>query len=417
MITAKERSRLNLFLNLCLDYAASFIEVGGSTSRLERKISELGSVYNLDVQIFSTPSAVILSLQDTDGESITSMRRVQEDQINLSKLKDLNTLINQAIEKEISAKEAKRLLDEINDSKPIYPISVLYLSAFLVGFFSSFSKFGNFKYASFAGAFSLFITGVISPFFHKFNFTRIYIIFFSLTLTTIGIGLLSHFYNFPIEQVLIGAVILLLPGFRITNAVSELAEHNFTSGTVKMAKAIIILIALGASSVIAQEILELMLGSELSMNISEGAKLPFIKQLISIFILITCFSITCYIPVRSIAIAAFAGISGWSAFYFLSLSSGVYISSFIASFIIGFISLSFSRFFKVPSQIYSVPGIISLVPGLFAFILLYRSSSKFAESNSSTPALVSLLVASLVFGLISARVPFQIHQNSEPVDD
>lgn len=409
-------SALKTFITLCLDYSTSFLEVGGSTSRLERKIVELGNVYNLNIDIFSTPSAVIISIHDND-DSITSMRRLTEDKIDLSKLKDLNNLINKAINKKISVKKARAELTKINNSKPHYPKVVLYMSAFLVGFFSSYAKFGNFKFASLAGGFSLLITSVIFPFFHKYNFTRIYIIFFSLTVVTIGIGLLSHYFGYPVEQVLIGAVILLLPGFRITNAVSELAEHNFTSGTVKMAKAIIILIALGASSVIAQEVLELSLHKSVSMNISEDVSVSFVEQFFSIMILITCFSITCFIPKKSIIIAVIAGMTGWLSFVYINQFSGVYFSSFVASFIIGFLSLSFARYLKVPSQIFSVPGIIALVPGLFAFIIVYRSSSKFNESTDSTSVLVSLLVASLVFGLITARVPFQIYQNSGPVDD
>lgn len=409
----------NNFISFCLKYSQDYLELGGPTSRLERKIIELGAVYDLPVEIFSTASVVLLSIPDSkQALSKTAMKRLTEDQINLNQLRALNTLMNQMIAKEVSFIEGEDSIDEIKRNRDIYPISLRTVSSFLVGFFSSYSQYGNLTWSVLAGGFTLLVTSVFLPLFLKFNFTRIYFSFFSLTATIMLSALIGMYLGISPEPILIGALIPLLPGLRLTNSVSELADHNFVSGTVKLAKSILMLVALGTSFVISQEILESMVGQEIVFTLDSNAQaVPYILEILSTAGMIVCFAITFYVPPRAIFLSLVAGMTGWLSITMLNQYFGIYLSAFLSTAVVGFISLSFSRIFKVPSQVYSVPGIISLVPGLFSLTVVYRASSKFQETHASTTVFVSLLVSSLVFGLVTARIPFQAGQNSGPADD
>lgn len=52
---------------------------------------------------------------------------------------------------------------------------------------------------------------------------------------------------------------------------------------------------------------------------------------------------------------------------FLSLDFGIELSTFLASAIIGFIALQWSKKYKIPRPVYTVPSIIPILPGTYAF--------------------------------------------------
>ncbi len=73
------------------------------------------------------------------------------------------------------------------------------------------------------------------------------------------------------------------------------------------------------------------------------------------------------------------------------------------AFTVGLLSLLFSRFFHVPSQIFSLPGIFALVPGMLALSSFYGHGN---NSGMEIGTRVAVVASSIVFGLFTARIPF-----------
>jgi uncharacterized membrane protein YjjB (DUF3815 family) len=119
--------------------------------------------------------------------------------------------------------------------------------------------------------------------------------------------------------------------------------------------------------------------------------------------MILCFSFEFEAHKKSIWRIFLCGGGGALTFYCTTFLGQIYISTFLASFVIGILSFKISRYYKHPSQIYSAPSILSLVPGMLAFSSL--SSHINAGNSGPIPFVKALLVSlSIVFGLILGRL-------------
>ncbi|MGZ3705103.1 MAG: threonine/serine exporter family protein, partial [Bdellovibrionota bacterium] len=73
-------------------------------------------------------------------------------------------------------------------------------------------------------------------------------------------------------------------------------------------------------------------------------------------------------------------------------------------------SLAFGKVFRVPSQVFSVPGIVAMLPGMLALSSFRYFASGDQDTGLEFTFQVAVTAVSIVFGLISARIPFSISE-------
>lgn len=409
---------IHQFENFALTAGCKYLEVGGPTTRLEDKIVQLGETYGFKPEVFATPSAIIISAINSEKRFTSSLKRITESSIDLNLLFKIDVLFDKVIRKELTVHEAHKIIGENDYSHDIYPKSYILLASFLVGYLASYLHFQSISSGFMSGFLSLMLVAIIQPFFTSLAFTRIFYVFFA-SLFSIGVSACGEvFLKLPIEASFIGSLIVLVPGLMLTTAVSELAEHNFVSGTVKLVNGVLVLISIGTALFIGKDIISLINPQTLPLNFNYTSSGPvdLATSIIGTLLIMLAFCIQFQTPSRFILSAMITGIAGQIGFEIFKNSSSFALPSFVAALFIGLVSLGFSRLFKTPSQIFSVPGIVSLVPGVLSFTI-YNSTSlgNGVESSDSKILTVATIASSLVFGLIMARFPFRIYRKTKGI--
>jgi uncharacterized membrane protein YjjP (DUF1212 family) len=406
---------IHQFENFALTAGCKYLEVGGPTSRLEDKILQLGETYGLRPEVFATPSAIIISAMSDKKRFTSSLKRIKESSVDLNLLFKIDVLFDKVIQKDLTIHEANKIISHTDYSNDLYARSTISLASFMVGFLASYLHFQSFASGALSGLLSLMLVAFIQPFFTYLAFTRIFFVFFA-SLFSIGVSAFAEAYlNLPIEASFIGSLIVLVPGLMLTTAVSELAEHNFVSGTVKLVNGVLVLISIGTALFIGKDIIGLLNPKALPLNFNYAFVSPvdLWTSITGTLLIMLAFCIQFQTPKRLILSAMITGIAGQIGFELFKGASSYALPSFVAALFIGLVSLSFSRLFKTPSQIFSVPGIVSLVPGVLSFTI-YNSTSLGTgnEQTDSKMLTVAIIASSLVFGLIMARFPFRLYRKT-----
>lgn len=386
----------------------SYLHHGGPTSRLEDKINAAGSRLGLSTDVWCTPTGIFMTVSD-GKETVTAIERIRETSSVFVDFIFFGQLLDQLAEGTMG-------LQEVNDqahaySSQKYSIFLVIGAAFVVGFMASFIRYGYLFGATLSGAIAMTAFVLQRPLKRRFKYSSVFSDFISSILVFVA-GLTCVYYtNQPVMLFVLGSLILIVPGLLLTSAISELAEHNFVSGTVKLVRSVLIIIAMGVAYLLVEN-LAVRYGLPQGFVISEvhgtGLATQGWFQSLGQMVIISGFCIFFHIPLRALPGAMFCGLASSLVLHYF-LEPGQYVlASFLAAFTVGIMSLFLARLYKWPSQIFSTPGILILVPGLLAF----TAFANFSEAEEGSIAYrVALTAGAIVFGLLSARMPFRFSKD------
>lgn len=95
-------------------------------------------------------------------------------------------------------------------------------------------------------------------------------------------------------------------------------------------------------------------------------------------------------PFRTLAVSALLAAIGHSLRFVLmnadSLHTHICLASFVASLVIGFLAVGFSRWQGVSVEVYAFPSLLPMIPGMFAYRTM-QSLTVYLKCNSETDAL------------------------------
>lgn len=230
-------------------YAGQIIlESGGETYRVEETIIRICENYGLkDAESFVTPTGIMCSALKENSESISIVKRVKNRTVNLERI-DLVNDLSRSIE--LQTMPIDTLKDELDKiaSTSVYPpyIDVLFSALAASGF--SFMFGGNLK--DFFCAF--FIGIIIKTTVHVATSLDINSFFINsiggaigelLALLCINSGIGTH-----LDTIIIGSIMLLVPGLSITNAIRDTIAGDLVSGLTRAADAFLVAISIAAGT-------------------------------------------------------------------------------------------------------------------------------------------------------------------------
>ena len=233
-------------LDTCLTAGELMIEGGSEMYRVEDTMLRIAkSAGEPDPRVFVVPTGVFMSL---DHGNYCQSILVHERNINLELVDRINSLSRAFADKKITLQEVKREVDKIaHGGFPTFPlwlqtIGAAVLSATLMVMFMNNYDWVDFPAAAFVGA-----IGFLSFYYFK-RFTNVKFLaelVAAMVMTVIAAGLVHLFPKMIIDNILTGALMPLVPGLALTNALRDLFKGDILSGMVKICEALLTAFALG----------------------------------------------------------------------------------------------------------------------------------------------------------------------------
>ena len=237
------------------------MENGGETYRAEETITRMGSGFGLEeVESFAVPSGLFISYRGGDGNPVTSVKRVRRLGRNLSRVNEANQVSRMVYAGEIDCDQALSRLREI-ESMPgsfrgLWSIPAALLCA--CGFAALFG----------AGWLSVAAAGAVAALVQGMEMLLAHVRSRGLAASVLG-GLMTALIpnllallipSLQTELVIAGAVMPLVPGLAMTNAVQDTMRGDMVSGISHGTQAILTACLIAGGALLALAIMRLITG-------------------------------------------------------------------------------------------------------------------------------------------------------------
>ena len=235
----------NKILETCLTAGRIMIESGSEMYRVEDTMNRIA--YNAGIQksvVFTTPTGLFIGIEN---QPYVQLGPVSVRTINLEKVENVNTASRLFATKEITLDQLSIRLKKIDQHTPYFPIWMQILAAAAVSAFLMIVFSGEYDWLDFIPAA---IVGAIGyAVFSEVNrLTSIRFIGEFLGSFSIGITaylLTKYHLGVDLDNIIIGAVMPLVPGVAITNSIRDMLAGHLLSGTVRGMEALLSAFAIG----------------------------------------------------------------------------------------------------------------------------------------------------------------------------
>lgn len=217
-----------------LNIGEAMLANGAEVNRVEDTLNRMGTAYGASqMNVFVITSCMVVTMTFPDGSTNTQTRRIlSPGGTDFRKLEDLNALSRKCCEHPLALEELKTKLEEIQNAPAergkLYLGSVLAAGSFAV-FFG-----GNLIDGVAAAAFAILIC-FLQEYLTPFCTNRMVFHLICSVVAGLGIGLLVSFNPFMhMDKIMIGDIMLLIPGIAMTNAVRNVLVGDTISGVMRL---------------------------------------------------------------------------------------------------------------------------------------------------------------------------------------
>ncbi len=231
---------------IALDIGEGMLKCDAEVHRVEIAIEKVCRAYGArHVDVFSIQSLIITAVYMPDGSHSTQSRRIFSNSANLSRIEEYNALSRKICENPMPIEKVDEEIRKIK-SKSTYPFPLTVLGNMLgAGSFAIF--FGGTLFDGMAAA----LAGVVVALFSAINFDnfskmiKTMITSFAAALSSCLLVRLGFGDN--LDMILIGEIMLMIPGLSLGNAMRDLLCGDTLTGSSRLVQAVIIalMIALG----------------------------------------------------------------------------------------------------------------------------------------------------------------------------
>lgn len=239
--------RVNMDVSIakvCMLAGKVMLESGAETYRVEDTMNRIAVSYGLsNAQSYATPTGIIFSV---DRVEKTNFIRISKRSTDLHKIAEVNSISRRLTGDELVLSEALELLEEVEQGTLEFPAWIQVIAASLIA--------GCFT-IMFGGVWADFLPSLVAGgvgFAAMLWFGRLVEIRFiaefiaSFVIGLLAISFIKYGMGAEMDKIIIGAVMPLVPGLHITNAVRDLMAGHLVAGVSKGVEAVLTAFAIGA---------------------------------------------------------------------------------------------------------------------------------------------------------------------------
>lgn len=232
----------DIMLRLGLLYGELMLKSGAEIYRVEdssrRLLVKVGAE---EVESIVTPTGIYLSLR-VDGHLYTAVRRVIRGSYDLNLVCELNTL-SRTLATQTDADSTFATVISLANNPPPYSRRLQGLAATVAG--GGFTYlFGGTILDVLAGAMGAMLVWLTCLYLAQLYTNRFVIDFCGGAIAALSAGLLSLVLPVNMDPAVIGAIMTLVPGVLLTNAVRDALTGDLLSGAARMVEALFVSVAI-----------------------------------------------------------------------------------------------------------------------------------------------------------------------------
>lgn len=379
------------------------LENGAEISRVEDTMERISSHYGVHTGHFFVLSNGIFTTSSSNKYANVEFIPIRG--IQLSKVVEVNRLSYRIAADKVSLTQARAELDAIRD-EPMKPAwEQIVGSAFGAAGFCA--VFGG----GFMDCAAAFVVGTLLYLFLLFVSSR-YLskivggICNSLVATLLCLASYRLGFGSSLSNIIIGAIMPLIPGVPFVNGVRDLADSDYIAGTTRLTDAMLgffcIALGVGTSFVLDGSIFQGMIELKGVTVNAETAGLGW--QTLAAFIGTFAFAILFGVPRQQYATCGIIGAIGWAAFLIMTRAgiAGTMVSITFSTVLICLMSRIVAVWDKCPSTVYLLCGIFPLVPGAGIFWFTYYLVAEKFRLSMTTGFNAGMAAIAIVLGIILA---------------
>ena len=333
---------------------------GAETYRVEETMRRVIAAYGTEGQAFAIPNCVAVSFVAQNAKPLTIMKRFGYHGNDLERIEKLNALSRRICAEVPELAEAQRWLKETVAGVRSYATGVYYLGNFIAaaGFCCVFG--GTVRDWLWAGLSGL-IIGFVTRWLDRLEVNQ----FFSTIAASFLMALPAYIaaglgWLDCVAVVIIGALMLLVPGLLITNSMRDIIYGDTNSGVNRIVQVLLSALAIAMGTAAAWHITSSLYGQTAASTLSY----PFWFQAIAIAVACTGFVILFNVHGWGLSLCALGGVVTWMAYLLCGeLGLGPYGANFIAAAVAAVYAEGMARARKYPVTSYQVISAVPLLPG------------------------------------------------------
>lgn len=245
-----------MLMNMALDAGEIMLGAGAETHRVQDTVERLLSTGdNAQVQALALGTMLIISAQKNDGGSMTLSRGVKNRTIDFFKIGKINAVSRKYIEGKLTLEEAYGKVVRTRNAPGFSSFWVTFGYGLVTGGFALLLE------ANPLDALGAFIGGILlgllkrlflktkTPYFLSTLIAGLFVASFALCFRHL-------FWAFGVKYdlIIVGMIMPLLPGVTMTNALRDMIEGDYLSGTSKIMEALLFTLSIATGVGIALSI-------------------------------------------------------------------------------------------------------------------------------------------------------------------
>ena len=334
---------------------------GAETFRVEESINRILQTYGVQGEAYSVPNLLLVSVIDQDGNPISRMQRVGFHGNDLDAVERFSGLSRTICQTRPEPAQAYAMLQQEIRNKKAYRLPVMLLADFIaaLGFGLLFgADWTDMICAGICGV----IVGLVNLFTGRWHinlFISTMSASFVMAAAAYSMGNLGLATN--ADAIIIGALMLLVPGLLFTNAMRDILYGDTNSGITRLFQVLLIALAISLGTAAAWNVCASIWGVPDAMG---PVKNPFYMTCLGAALGCIGFSLLFNIHGPGGLLCMLGGILTWGVYCIcLQMGVGAVASYFWGSVCAAVYAESMARIRKYPAISYLVVSLFPLIPG------------------------------------------------------
>ena len=405
------------YLDLAVDIGYALAMHGAETFRVEESVTRILLAYGIESEVFAIPNCLHVCIHPSPGQTMVRMKRIGDHGNDLDSVELFSGLSRRICAEKPAPEEAARWLEETRRKQRRYSLPVYLIAHFLAGFGFAFLFGGTFADGLCSGLCGVTV-GLVNKLMQNLGanlFFRTIAAAFPMALLAYALQALGVAPN-P-DAVTIGALMLLVPGLLITNAMRDIIYGDTNSGINRLVQVLLIAAAIVLGTAAAWNCAAALWGTPIS---SAPIDYAIWAQWLPCAIGCIGFGILFNIHGPGLLLCVLGGVISWSIHILVYQHTGNDFTGYFASTLFAaFYAETMARIRKYPAISYLLVSIFPMIPGAGVYYTMRHAVSgnmaEFASTGMHTAAIAGILAVGILLASTAVRLLSVWRQRKTPL--